>query len=180
MEELENNELALYRYEDLLRLLDNLQKSEGEIEVQLFNIRRQIKGIESVLSQSKNRDETFGVYLPKRFFDIPVTNTVKGGSKKVFNWKSVALEIINSSESLMTTEMVYERARVLYPLELTKRIEAIRNFSSALYYLNSSGKILRFKEVGAKEYIYGQIKLFDVIKGQPKKEYMEKFKNERS
>lgn len=174
------NALSRFTFEDLVRIKDLLSKKENELIKQLEQVQFQLKEINTILALNKNRDETFGVFLPKNFFVLKSTSENISGSSKSFNWKSVALQILKDHKGLMTTDMIYEKARILYPSELTWRANAIRNFSSALYYLAGNGKVLRYKENGSREFIYGLLDQFDLKANKPKEEYMKIFKKEKA
>jgi hypothetical protein len=181
MKRIDNEGLSRYTFEDLLRISDLLGKKERDLDKQQIQVRFQIKYVNEILGMNNKRDETFAVLLPKRFFEIKFENESKIESTKKFNWKKVALKFIVEYKGLVTTDMVYERARIMYPSELSNRQAAIRNFSSALYYLTfKDGKLIRFKSKGSREYIYGEPFHFDEGGKLPKAEYLSKFERDRN
>lgn len=168
-----------YTFEDLLRIKDVLTKRERDLMAEIEQIRFQLKNVDSALALNKHRDETLGVFFPTNFFEIRQKKELLSGSTKRVNWKSIATSIIKSHNGLMTTQMIYENARIIYPSDLNNRIYSIRNFSSALHYLCSEGKLLRFKEDSVREYAYGLKEYFDLFGNEPKEEFMNKYLTEK-
>jgi len=174
MEDSIRGQLIPYSHSDLLRIQDLLDKKEMSLTTQLDKVKYQLKQIKEILALNKDNDETFSVFIPKNFFEMKDPEYGIGTSRK-FNWQEIALKIIKENDGLMITEMVFETARIMFMGELPGRQESIRNFSSALHYLNYKGKLHRYKEEGAKSYLYGLSSNF-LLDGRPKDEALKRFK----
>ena len=143
-----------FKLSELVALRDSMNIRELELENSLKEIRISKKKIINILSEYKGNKD-FLIILSKDVFDnIKLQSKT---SKRNFGWKKVALEIIKNSDSALTTYMIYEKAKIKYPIELADRAKGIHGFSAALSYLINEKKIEK-QEIEKKIY-YSIIKV---------------------
>lgn len=138
-----SSNLLKFKISELIKLKDGIKERELEINEAMTQILVAKKTISQIIRDHSDENKDITVYLPKETFDKIKLNTQNDKNK--FNWKKVALEILKISKEPLSTSMLYERAKIKYPLELADKFKAIRGFSAALYYLKAEGKIGQIK-----------------------------------
>ena len=136
---------------ELIQLQDGLKLRELEISEAMEQILFAKTTINQIIKEHSDEKTNVTIYLPKGTFDDLKINSLI--LKNNFNWKKVALEILNISEEPLTTLMLYQKAKIKYPLELADRSKSVKGFSAALYYLKFEGKILQIRK--DKKNFYG-------------------------
>ena len=140
-----------FKLRDLVKLRDGIQTRELELKKSLIQLDEAKKNINRILSEHKNGNNDVIIYMPKITFE-----NIKIHSESVknnFNWKKVSLETLKASAEDLTTQMLYEKAKIKYPLELSDKIKSIHGFSAALSYLKNEKKVIQIKN--SNKYFYG-------------------------
>ncbi len=127
-----------FKLSELVALRDNMNIRELELENSLKELRISKKKIVSILSEYKGNKD-FLIILSKDIFDNLKLHSAS--TKRNFGWKKVAMQIIKNSNSPLTTSMIYEKAKIQFPIELADRVKAIHGFSAAISYLINERKI---------------------------------------
>jgi hypothetical protein len=163
------NALVKFNVAELVKIRDGLQEKEEQLLAHIEKISAAKGSINGMLKEYKGLAHDTIVMIPSVWLEnlSPATKN----TKNKFNWKKAALEIITEHDGFLSTESIYKKAKLKYPIELVDRRTSMKNFSSALVYLKNDGKINRHQN-RQKEYLYGlSIKHFD-IHGKPRPEYM--------
>lgn len=124
---------------DLVNIKDSLKKKEECCKIVLKNIAKAKIKINALLKEHSGNSNVI-IYLPSNTFEN--LRQVAGNGKQNFNWKKIAYEIINKNQEKMSTLMIYEKARLLHPIELSDRSKSIHGFSAALSLLKKEKKII--------------------------------------
>lgn len=160
-----------FRLSEVIKLVDGLDSREKELSTVLKNIATTRKHLRSILKNYTGNEDAL-VILPQEVFkDL---HSASSNKKTLFNWKQVCIEVISNSNGFLSTDDIYVRAKIIYPIELMDKRRSITNFSSALHYLKSENKVGRFRGGIKNEYLYGlAIKHFD-IEGKPREEFLKR------
>jgi len=139
-----------FKLSELVSLRDSINSREEELKNSLNQLNQVKKTIKKILGDEKNSSKDVIIYLPKDSFENIKINSIS--LKSNFNWKKVVIEILKNSKDALTTLMIYEKAKIKYPLELSDKIKSIHGFSAALAYLRKDKKVEQIKN--GKKFFY--------------------------
>jgi hypothetical protein len=160
-----------FKLSEIVKLIEELDLREKELSLTLKKIASTRKQLRSILKPFTGNEDTIVILPQEMFVDLQPTSKNK---KTQLNWKQICLDVIISHNGFLSTEDIYVRAKIKYPLELIDKRRGIRNFSSALHYLKVENKVNRFRGGRNNEFLYGlSNKHFD-LSGQPKEEYLKR------
>lgn len=160
-----------FRLSEILKLVEGLDSREKELHAAMKNITTTKKYLRSILKNYSGNEDALVILPHEVFKDLQPASKNK---KNQFNWKQICIEVISNYNGFLSTEDIYVRAKIKYPIELMDKRRSITNFSSALHYLKSENKVGRFRGGIKNEYLYGlATKHFD-IEGQPKDEFLKR------
>lgn len=143
------NDFVHYKVGELNSIKNGLLSRRDEIIKYYEEIDNAVDTITKILEKHGVDNDNASIILPRKLFNQFTISNVK--SK--FNWKKIAFENLKDHEDLLTTDEIYERAKLSYPIELVNRRKSIQNFSAALNYLKSEGKIIQIKK--DNKFLYG-------------------------
>jgi hypothetical protein len=135
-----------FKLSELVLLRDDIANREKDLKASLELLAQSKRRLNDILKKVQGSGNV-PVILPKSTFD-----ELSNHSKKVnanFNWKKIALNILKDSNDALTTVILYEKAKIKYPLELRDKVKSIHGFSSALSYLKNNA-LIEQKKVGNK------------------------------
>lgn len=133
-----------FHLSELVNLRDNITLREKELHSSILELNKVKKKIINFLNDHKNANKDVVIYLPHETFENIKTHSIS--IKTNFNWKGITLDILKKSDEEITTLMIYEKAKLIYPVELADRVKSVHGFSAALAYLKKEQKILQSKK----------------------------------
>lgn len=141
-----------FNVSELVKYRDGINLRELEMKESLVELAVSKKEINKILSGIPNSDIKNGfVMLPKDLYEKVEMNS--GCLKNNFNWKKVAMEVMQNAGGLVSTSDIYKKAKIKYPIELADKVKGIRGFSAALQYLLAKNKIIKI--IKDKSHLYG-------------------------
>jgi hypothetical protein len=131
-----------FNISDLVLLRDNISKREIELAQSAKKLEEAKKNINRILKET-NGDSNTTVFLDISFFEDIKLNSLSLKSR--FNWKGISEKILSEAKVAHTTKMIYDQAKLRYPVELADEKKSIHGFSSALSNLLKNNKIIQEK-----------------------------------
>lgn len=138
-----------YKVGELSLMKKGLISRRDEIKIYFEQIDSAIDTITKILDKHGVDNNDASIILPRKLFNQFAISNVK----TKFNWKKIAFENLKLHDDFLSTEEIYERTKLSYPIELVNRRKSIQNFSAALNYLKSEGKIIQIKK--NNRFMYG-------------------------
>lgn len=129
-----------FKLNELISLRDSINVREQELENSLTDLRIAKRKINGILSEHRG-DKNLVIILSNDVFNNIKSH--RSSTKRNFSWKKVAIDVIKNSNSSLTTSMIYEKAKIKFPIELADRVKGIHGFSAALSYLIAEKKITK-------------------------------------
>lgn len=164
-------QLKHYRLSEIVKLIEGLITREKELIHTLKNITATRKQLSSIIKKYSGHEDSLVILPHEVFKDL---QPVSKNKKTQLNWKQICIDVIADHNGFLSTEEIYVRAKIRYPIELMDKRRSITNLSSALHYLKTDNKVNRFRGGVRNEYLYGlATKHFD-MQGQPIKEYLKR------
>jgi virulence-associated protein VapD len=138
-----------FKVGELKSMKDSLENRLAEIKNYFEQIDNAVNTISKILEKHGVENNDTSIILPRKLFNQFAISNVK----TKFNWKKIAFENLKIHDDFLTTEEIYERTKLVHPIELVNRRKSIQNFSAALNYLKSEGKIMQIKK--NNKFLYG-------------------------
>ena len=134
-----------------------------------YELEKSLLIVADVLSVSDKNDDKVEILLPESLLNIKEDEVIKEKIK----WKEAVYKAITNSNKFLSGQMIFERLKINYPIELHNRRSSMKNISSAISNLVQEGKVGKFKNhVGL--YFFGHsIKHFEK-NGKPNMNLYEK------
>ena len=133
-----------FKLSELVALRDGINAREEELKKSFIQLIQVKKTVKRILDEQKNASKDVVIYLPKDSFENIKINSASVKSK--FNWKKIVMEILKNSNEALTTQMIYEKGKIKYPLELADKNKSIHGFSAALAYLKKEKRVTQIKK----------------------------------
>lgn len=156
--------LITYNFSDLKEMKVCLERRLEESRLDVSVAEKCMDKLDQVLKAIKQPNANSEITIPEDFLCNP--NTLLQTNKKV-EWKKLVLTIISKSNTYLTSQMIYDKGRIQFPIESINKRDCSKSISSALSTLVSEGKIGSFKHPKTKLLNYGDLHKFFSNDGKP-------------
>lgn len=146
--------MVKYNLADIKEMKIRLGKQLGELKLQTVNVESCFRQVEQVIQCSKKAPDNSEIILPEDFLCATIVSQC---SRKKVEWKKLVKQTISDSNIFLNCQMIFDKGRILFPLQSIHRRDCIKSISSALTNLIFEGKIGKFKDDRTKLFYYGDI-----------------------
>jgi hypothetical protein len=145
--------MVKYCISDLKKMKTCLEQQLEDLKLEVFKVDECFKRVNNVIQSANKSNDDTEILLPENFL-CPQTVTLNDNRKKV-KWRELAIEVISKSNSLLNSQMIYNKGRVSFALQFINERDCKKSLSSALSILVDEGKIGKFKDQKSKRLFLG-------------------------